>query len=127
MYTFKKSERLSSKKAIEFLYTKGKAKNFFPLRIIVLKNKVATPYPVRFMVSVPKKKFKRAVDRNRLKRLIREAWRLNKHILYEQMKEKNLFADVMFLYTSNEKTDLKEIQKKLPAVFNFVMGIISVD
>jgi len=132
VFTFNKSERLRSKKAIEILYLKGKSKNFFPIRIVVLKNNLdilslEKKSPVRFMVSVPKKRFKLAVKRNRVKRLIREAWRLNKHILYAELERKNLSCDVMFLYMTNEIPTLELIQKKLPGIFNFILEEIIID
>lgn len=127
MFTFKKTERLKSKKAIELLYTKGRQKSFFPLKVFVHKNQSPGPHPVRFMVSVPKKKIRSAVKRNRVKRLIREAWRLNKHLLYEEMRKKNLSADVMFLYLSGESPELRQLVKKLPAVFSFILLEITKD
>ena len=79
------------------------------------------------MVSVPKKRFKLAVKRNRVKRLIREAWRLNKHILDAELERKNLSCDVMFLYMTNEIPTLELIQKKLPVIFNFILEEIIID
>jgi ribonuclease P protein component len=127
MFTFTKEERLCSRKGIEFLYTNGKGKNIYPLRVIVLKNKLEQKYPVRFIVSVPKKRVRKAVDRNRAKRIIRESWRLHKHELYEELKKKNLYCDVMFLYLSSDLPELKQIEAKIPLVFNFIMGEIGKD
>jgi ribonuclease P protein component len=132
MFRFTKQERLCSRKAIEILYNKGKAKNIFPFRIIVLKSDAEKhldkeKYPVRFMISVPKKRIKLAVKRNRVKRLVREAWRLNKHRLYEEMHKKQLHCDVMLLYLTSDLPELKDVESKLPAVFNFILGEITRD
>lgn len=127
MFSFTKQERLCSKKAIELLYTKGKTKNFFPLKVFVSENKKEHPYPVRFMVSVPKKRIRLAVKRNRVKRLMKEAWRLNKHQLYEQLNKHNKRCDVMLLWLSNDIPELKDIQQKMPQVFNFILGEINKD
>jgi ribonuclease P protein component len=127
MFTFKKTERLCSRKAIETLHAKGKAKNFFPFRVIVLKSEFESAYPVRFMVSVPKKRIRLAVKRNRVKRLTREAWRLNKHILYKELNAKNLKCDVMLIYLQSDLPTLESIKEKLPKVFNFILGEIKID
>lgn len=127
MFTFGKQERLTGKTAIEVLYKQGKSKNFFPLRVFVLPVKDARDSPVRFLISVPKKRIRRAVDRNRARRIIREAWRLNKHKLYEALSKKNLQCNVMFLYLSSDLPSLKQIEKKLPAIFDFILAEIGKD
>lgn len=119
--TFKKQERLKSRKAIEQLFTKGKQKNFYPVKVFVERGLETNPFPVQFMVSVPKRKVRSAVKRNRIKRLIREAWRLNKHILYAALNEEKLHINVMLMFTGNEEPQLKDIEKKLPAMFQFII------
>ena len=121
MHTFKKEERLKSKKAIEFLFTKGKQKNFFPLKVFVSNGIADNPFPVQFMVSVPKKKVRSAVKRNRIKRLIREAWRLNKNMLYKEMKKSDLHVNVMFMYLNAEEPKLMDLEKKMPGIFQYIL------
>src|SRR5690606_34395065 len=76
--SFSKAERLCSKKLITQLFSKGSAFNLYPLRFVILKAEApGTGFP-QVLISVSKKYFKRAHDRNRLKRQIREAYRLNK-------------------------------------------------
>ncbi|MBC7864618.1 MAG: ribonuclease P protein component [Bacteroidia bacterium] len=132
MFRFTKQERLCSRKAIEILYTKGKAKNIFPFRVIVIKSDPEKhlnkeKYPARFMISVPKKRIKLAVKRNRVKRLVREAWRLNKHKLYAELLKKNAHCDVMLVYITSDLPELKGVENKMPAVFNFIVGEITRD
>ncbi len=82
-FTFKRAERLKSRKVIEQLFKQGQSFAQYPLRIVWVE--MAEPrseFPAQFALSVSKKKFKRAVDRNRIRRLVREAYRLNKHVLY---------------------------------------------
>ena len=81
-HTFRKAERLCSKKRIEELFSNGRSLSAYPLRAIyeVHDQDLA---PVQVLISVSKRHFKYAVDRNRLKRCIREAYRLNKHILLQ--------------------------------------------
>lgn len=65
------------------------------------------------LISVSKKRFKRAVDRNRIKRLIREAYRINKQSLWSNLAEKSLRVDIAFQYVANEILDFAVIEKKL--------------
>lgn len=82
-YTLCKDERLKREQYIETLFRSGKAFSVFPLRVIWrFHPKGQEQYPVRAGFSAPKKKFRHAVDRNRIKRMIREAWRLQKHSIY---------------------------------------------
>ncbi len=114
-YTLGKNEKLKSKKAIETLFTEGESFVQFPIRVVFIKNETSSPNQVAFSVS--KRNFKLAVDRNKIKRLMREAYRLNKHDL-----ESKGFH-LIFIYThrkikpfsvivSSMKTILKTIEKK---------------
>lgn len=80
-YTFKKEERLKSRKLIEQLFDEGKRLKSFPIQLVYLQIEHDTDYLVQASFSVPKRRFKRAVDRNKVKRLMREAYRLQKHLL----------------------------------------------
>lgn len=76
--TFSKAERLTGKTNIERLFAEGKTINEYPLRIIYRVPEEAFAFPVRLLIAVPKRKFKNAADRNRIRRRIREAYRLNR-------------------------------------------------
>lgn len=78
MYSFKKEERLCNVKLIEKLFTEGSSFLVYPFRIVWLSEVNTSSYPVQVLISVPKKRFKRSVDRNLIKRRIREVYRLNK-------------------------------------------------
>ena len=69
--------------------------------------------PAQLGISVPKRSFAKAVDRNTLKRRIREAYRKNKHLLYEVLQKKNLRIDLMMIYTAKEPLPYQEIEKKM--------------
>lgn len=84
-YTLTKEERICSKLQIDKLFGGGGSHSFsaFPIRTVYLLVDEVSPVPVKILVSVPKRYFKRAVKRNRVKRQIRECYRLNKQILFQ--------------------------------------------
>lgn len=96
-----KEERLSSKQVIDRLFSGGSGSMaVYPLRVVWMvttrQPDDQTP-PVRMLVSVPKKRFHHAVDRNRLKRQVREAFRLNKHILWQALADTDKRVDIGFI------------------------------
>ena len=112
-YTLGKEERLKSRKQIEHLFKEGKSFSVPPLRVYY----TTCPLPIdecslQFGVAVGTKHFKKAVDRNRVKRLIREAWRLQKNKLKQQLKEENSQLHVFFIFTGKEVPDYKLIAEK---------------
>ena len=112
-FTFKKNERLSSRKAIEELYSNGKSfysKNF---KVIFLLQKEIPLVPCQIVFSVPKKIFKRAVDRNLLKRRMREAYRADKPAFYNQLTDKKVFIHVLMIYSTKEILSFEEITKNM--------------
>lgn len=100
-YRFKKEEKLKSRKTIEQLFKEGKSFSNFPFRILWMLNDKATA-PLQSGFAVSSKHFKKAVDRNRIKRLMREAYRLQKNDLQAQLKQNNNQLSVFFIYTGNE-------------------------
>jgi len=116
-HTFPKEEHLCRKKLIDELFGKqGSSFGVYPLRIVWLKSAQATTAPPQVLISVSKRTFKRAVDRNRLKRLIREAYRLNKYRLVEQPNG-HFVAQLAIIYTGKEKSPLALVEKKLISAF----------
>ena len=109
-FGFPKTERLKSRKQIDGLFDSGKAFSVFPIRT-VYRFQPATDKPGLLAgVSVSKKHFKRAVDRNRVKRLLREAYRLQKAELAEQVKKAGLTGQLFFLYTDKTIADFETIK-----------------
>lgn len=102
-FTLGKQERLKSKKQIESLFQSGKAVFIFPYRIFFLIEKSTTQPELKMAVSVSKKLFKRAVDRNFIKRLTKEAYRLQKSELKNQSEIQHYKIHILFLYTQKLK------------------------
>lgn len=110
-FTFTKIERLCSKKAIDDLFANGKSKTQFPIKLIYKSTEFESPFPVRAMFVVPKKKHKRANKRNTIKRRMREVYRLHKHNLYNTLKTQKL--DIMFICLTNEELEYAVIEKSM--------------
>jgi len=126
-YGFNKEERLSSKKAISDLFENGNTLFLFPYRLLWLESKDTIPSPVELAISVPKKNFRKAVHRNRIKRLIREAWRLNKHSLYEKLEQGRHSFRIMLIYTHTEMPEYKHILKKTEELISKLLLILPDD
>lgn len=108
MHTFHKSERISLQREIDLLFTTGLSFSVYPLRILYLPQKPHSDAPVAVLIAVPKRRLKRAVARNRVKRLIRESYRLNKSLLLDISPPKNFL--IAFLYTGNEVHDFPTLE-----------------
>ena len=111
--SFKKDQRLSSQKIIDQLFTKGQRFLLFPFLIVWLPVELNANSPVQVRISVSKKKFKKAVDRNLAKRRIREAYRKNNGHLLEFMDQKQNQLALGIIYTGVEILAYKEIEKKI--------------
>lgn len=109
-YTFNKKEKLKSLKLIEQLFAQGQSVVAHPLRMVYIKTDFDTDIKIKAGVSVSKRHFKKAVDRNRLKRLMREAYRLQKAAYFDNISGQ--YA-LMILYIAKEETDYKTIYSKM--------------
>jgi ribonuclease P protein component len=108
--TLGKQERLKSKKLIEKLYSNGNSVKTFPLRMMFVQTTHTSEFPCQVGVSVAKRNFKLAVDRNRLKRLLRETYRLQKEIVYNNLEEPYVF---MISYIGREEMKYEELYQKM--------------
>ena len=113
-YRLHKEERLNSRILIEKLFTGGsKSLPAFPLRVVYLIVEGEHLPPVSLLISVPKKRFKRAVKRNRIKRQIREAYRKNKQILTLPLTEAQQKMAIAFIWLDNELHSTQEVETKV--------------
>ncbi|RME93030.1 MAG: ribonuclease P protein component [Bacteroidetes bacterium] len=114
-FRFRRGERLKSHQEISRLFGRGSQSiGKYPLRLVWREmSKRRSLYPVQFALSVPKKRFKRAVVRNRLRRRIREAWRLHKHELYARLPDDAPQLAWMVIYVGREEHDYDRIARSM--------------
>lgn len=113
-YQFGKNEKLKSRKQIEQLFKEGKSFSSFPFRVVyVFVNEDTAILQAGFSVST--RYFKKAVDRNRIKRLMREGYRLQKNTLYDAVAASAKKLNVFFIYTGNELPEYELIFEKMGA------------
>ena len=116
-FTLGKDERLKSRKQIENLFDKGKSFVVTPFRVYFIMNTELLIHKekggVKFGTGVSAKNFKKAVDRNRIKRLTREAWRLQKNEIRDKVKETQRQLNVFFIYTGKELPDFTTVKDKV--------------
>jgi ribonuclease P protein component len=115
------AEKLKSKKIIDLLFSEGKSVGKYPLRLVYVQHDFEEDVPVKMGVSVSKKHFKNATDRNYFKRVLRECYRLNKALLVENIDAKYC---LMFFYQTKEKLSYQEINAKTIQLFEkFIKSI----
>ena len=116
-FTFKKDEKLKSHKLIERLFVEGQRLKSYPLQLVYLETTHTSEAKIQVGFSVPKRRFKRAVDRNRIKRLIREAYRLQKHNLkvIQDLNCTKIYI-FMFVYIAKEELSYKEISTQMASI-----------
>ena len=118
--TFGKEEKLKSKKIIDQLFKEGKSVSKNGFTLVYLVKPLTTFYPAQASFSVPKRNFKHAVDRNRVKRLMREAYRLNKTAFYEKLVECKQQMAIMFVYKGKQLPDIETVTKAVLHCLNKV-------
>ncbi|MBS1668921.1 MAG: ribonuclease P protein component [Bacteroidetes bacterium] len=133
-FTLGKQERLKSRKLIEQLFSKGKSFNAFPFRVIYLlepelfiskKPKAQNDSTrLQFGVGASSRNFKKAVDRNRIKRLAREAYRKQKNELETLLIERKIDLAVFFIYNGKDLPDQKTVNEKIALILQRLMQMV---
>lgn len=119
IYTFTKEERLCNKRLIDELFRNGSSFLVYPFKVSWLIAAELQSHPAQVLFSVPKKRFKHAVDRNLLKRRMREVYRLNKEqYLYQPLKDQDKKIVFSIGYIGKEITDYAFIEKKMLKLLN---------
>ena len=124
-FTLGKQERLKSRKLIEELFSKGQRLSVFPYRIFYLCHQNTDPKNccLQFGAGAGTRNFKKAVDRNRIKRLTREAWRLQKNELAKKLAAHNMAMTVFFIYTGKELSAFDIVKEKTALVIEKLLTI----
>lgn len=119
---FLKRERLTLQNDIEQLFEKGQAFMAYPLRVVYVsgaaQNKVVPGLSV--LVGAPKKRIRQAASRNRVKRLIREAYRLNKGALFEACRQSGKYIHIAFMYVSNDICTYTDMEKAVRKALDMI-------
>lgn len=114
MFTFPKKEHLSSRKQINDTLSKGIIVFCHPFKLYYhISDSEALKEPIQFAISVPKRNFKKAVDRNRIKRLIRESYRLNKHEIIKIMDKKGQRLSLFLIYIDKNTPTFSYTEAKI--------------
>ena len=113
LFRFSKQERLCSESQITELFTNGESFMSYPVRVVWLACENAENPGIKVVISVPKKKLRHAVDRNRVKRLLRETYRLNKQTVWEQSINLSVSVRVAFIWIPSEILEYARVEKKM--------------
>ena len=113
-FKYPKNEKLKSKITIGLLFTEGKSVSKYPLRLVYKAGTFGEGEKIKMGVSVSKRNFKKAVDRNYFKRILRETYRLNKHLLIDNLDQPYSF---MFFYQTKDRLSYDEINTKTIHLF----------
>jgi ribonuclease P protein component len=129
-FTWYKKEKLKSRKRIERVFKEGKGLTLFPFKVLWLLQPAvvgssAAQSPLQAGFGVSSRHFKKAVDRNRIKRLSREAYRLQKQPLFQQLEEKGLCLAVFFIYTGKDLPDYATVTHKIGVALQKLIKEIS--
>lgn len=115
---FPSEEKLKSKILIDRLFAEGKSINKFPVKLVYIPIENEEILTHKTGVSVPKRNFKKAVDRNYFKRLMREAFRKNKYLVDNNLPKKFAF---MFIYTSQKRFEYKELERVVKEIMEKII------
>ena len=120
-FSYNKFEKLKSRKQIELLFAKGKSISAFPVKVFYLPVDHTPVHPVQVGVGVSARNFKKAVDRNTIKRRMREAYRLHKLPLHEHLVAQQKSVAVFILWIDKQMPTTAALQELMPAVIEKII------
>lgn len=123
-FSYNKQEKLKSRKLLEQVFAEGKSFSVFPFKVFYISPAIRLDFPIKTGVGVSSKIFKKAVDRNYVKRLIREAYRLNKTPLHNYMHEHKKQLAIFILYVGKELPQLPQLQTKMPLLIDKLINTL---
>ncbi len=123
-FSYSKEEKLKSRKLLEQLFATGKSFNTFPVKVLYLEVEEPLDFPIKIGVGCSSRNFKKATDRNRIKRLLRENYRLNKALLHTAIAATNKQIAVFFLYIDKTMPEQEILQTKMPIVVEKLSKLI---
>ncbi|NOQ75185.1 MAG: ribonuclease P protein component [Crocinitomix sp.] len=123
--TFKKSEKLTSRIIIDLIFAEGKTLKKYPVLLKYLPVEFRDKEPLKVVMSVPKRRIKKAVDRNRIKRLMREAYRQNRMPFKEMLIKEEKSLALFFIYNGKENPDFTAIEEKIKLILKELGSVIS--
>jgi ribonuclease P protein component len=112
-FTFKKEERVTGSKRISALFAHGASFLAYPFKVVFYDYECAVSGPVSVLVSIPKKRLRRATARNRMKRLVREAYRINKELIPSDLLPDNRRVDIAFIYIKDELSGYDKVERSI--------------
>lgn len=116
LYSYSRAEKLKGRKAAELVFKKGSSFLVFPVKVFFIPELPNQSAILNAGVGTGSRNFKKAVDRNRIKRLLRETFRMEKHILQNHLIEQNKQMGIFLLYIGKELPDLNFLKKKMPII-----------
>lgn len=122
LYKFGKSYKLCSEKTIQSIFKEGRSVKCYPYVLYYLPSNFSDNTSHKWVFSAPKRNYRKAYQRNRIKRVIKESIRLNKSILEEYLQNKELQLAFFLIYTGKEEMDHKILDKKTKKLFNTIIN-----
>ena len=122
---FSKSEKLCSHSVISKLLEEGNSFFCYPFTVIWMPENKSSRFPVQLAISVPRKSFKKAVHRNKIKRLVREAWRKNKHDLYSILEQQNYQLVIMLIYNGKDIPAYEKLVKAINTMISKFTDVLA--
>ena len=119
-FSLHKTEKLCSRNAVNRLFAEGKPAKAYPLRAVYAESRRTYGAPAQFMITIPKKKIRKAVGRVLLRRRVREAYRLNRNLLLPLLESTGKKVDIAFIYVSDEEKSYHSIEKRVQAILSTI-------